>query len=301
MIVNPQLFNYRLIISSLLVVLTVLGIYSYSKYKSNESYEAFLKQEKVLIESELSDLLSSYDDLGKDYNLIASQLQEAKLETKNALDSLRLLNSDLSIIAKFRDQLIVLKSKSKVLLSTIDSLNTANIKLQTEKRYALNVIEKNKLEINNLEEINGDLVAVNDSLNVSIDNASTLKASNLIAQSYKLKSGKKGMTTRAKRANAIDVCITLNENPLTSKGNKDIYIQIVGPDGNVVSDKGEATFGDTTLIFSKKEVINYKNKSLEICTEIVADEDDKPFKKGYYFISVFHRNDRLGGTSIELN
>ena len=62
MIVNPQLFNYRLIISSLLVVLTVLGIYSFTKYKSIESYEEFLKQEKVLIETELSDMLSSYDE-----------------------------------------------------------------------------------------------------------------------------------------------------------------------------------------------------------------------------------------------
>ena len=70
MIVNPRLINYRLIISSLLVVLTVLGIYSYTKYKSIESYEKFLKQEKVLIESELSSLLSSYDDLSQNYNLM---------------------------------------------------------------------------------------------------------------------------------------------------------------------------------------------------------------------------------------
>ena len=63
MIVNPQLFNYRLIISSLLVVLTVLGVYSFDKYKSIESYEEFLEQEKVLIETELSELLLSYDDL----------------------------------------------------------------------------------------------------------------------------------------------------------------------------------------------------------------------------------------------
>ncbi|WP_299102305.1 hypothetical protein [uncultured Winogradskyella sp.] len=301
MIVNPQLFNYRLIISSLLVVLTVLGIYSYTKYKSNESYEAFLKQEKVLIETELSELLSSYDDLSKDYNLMASQLQEAKLETRNALDSLRLLNSDLPIITRFKDQLIVLRSKSKVLLNTIDSLNSANIKLQSENRYALNTIKNNKLEITGLEEINGNLSAANDSLHISIDNAAILKASNLIAQSYKLKSGKKRLTERAKRANAIDVCLTLNENPLTSKGKKDIYIQIVGPDGNVVSDKGEITFGNTSLIYSKKEIIDYKNENLEVCTEIVADEDDKPFQKGYYFISVFHRNDKLGGTSILLN
>jgi hypothetical protein len=91
MIVNPQLFNYRLIIGSLLVVLTVLGIYSFNNYKSIKSYEDFLKQEKLLIEKELSEMLISYDELSEDYDLMASQLQEAKLETKLALDSLRLL------------------------------------------------------------------------------------------------------------------------------------------------------------------------------------------------------------------
>jgi hypothetical protein len=293
MIVNPQLFNYRLIISSLLVVLTVLGIYSFTNYKSIKSYEEFLKQEKFLIEKELSEMLLSYDDLSQDYNLVASQLQEAKTETKDALDSLRLLKSDLSIITRFKDQLIVLKSKSKVLLSTIDSLNSVNEKLQKEKRYALNTIEKKTLTINHLEE-------TNDSLNKTIDNAAILKASNIGAQSYKLRSGKKKMTDRAKRANAIDVCITLTENPLALKGKKDIYIQIVSPQGNVVSDKGEVIFGDTSLIFSKKEIVNYTNDNLEICTAIIADDEDQPFSKGYYFINVFHENTKLGSTSIKL-
>ncbi|WP_179021686.1 hypothetical protein [Winogradskyella forsetii] len=294
MIVNPQLFNYRLIISSLLVVLTVLGIYSFDKYKSIESYEVFLEQEKSLIETELSDMLSSYDELGQDYNLMASQLQEAKVETKIALDSLRLLESDLSIITRFKEQLIVLKSKSKVLLSTIDSLNSANIKLQKEKRYALNTIKKKTSTINDLE-------VANDSLNRSIDNAAILKASNVNVQSYKLKSGKKRITDRARRANAMDVCITLNENPLALKGNKTLYIQIVSPEGNVVSDKGEVVFGNVSLNYSKKEVVSYNNNNLEICSAIIADEDDQPFSKGYYFINVFHENVKLGSTSIELN
>ena len=204
-----------------------------------------------------------------------------------------MLDGDLSIITRFKEQLIVLKSKSKVLLSTIDSLNSANIKLQKEKRYALKTIKKNTNLINDLE-------VVNDSLNKSIDKAAILKASNFQAQSYKLKSGKKRFTDRAKRANAIDVCITLNENPLTLKGKKDIYIQIVSPEGNVVSDKGEIRFGNSSLIYSKKEIVDYENKNLEICTAIVADDDDQPFLKGYYFINVFHRNVKLGSTSIKL-
>jgi hypothetical protein len=293
MIVNPQLFNYRLIIGSLLVVLAVLGIYSFTNYQSIKSYEDFLKQEKHLIEVELSEMLNSYDDLSQDYNLMASQLQEAKIETKIALDSLRLLKSDLSIITKFKDQLIVLKSKNKVLLGTIDSLNSANIKLEEEKRYALNTIEKKTNVINNLEETNA-------SLNKTLDKAALLKANRIEAQAYKLRLGKKRYTTKAKRANAIDVCIMLSENPLTEKGEKEIFIQIVGPNNNVVADKGEAIFGDNSLIYSSRELINYNNDNLEICTAIEAPVEDQPLLKGYYFVNVFHKNRKLGSTSIQL-
>jgi len=293
MIVSPHIFNYRLIISSLLVVLAVLGIYSFTNYKSIESYEKFLEQEKSLIENELSEMLLSYDDLSQDYNLMASQLQEAKFETKNALDSLRLLKSDLSIITRFKEQLLVLKTKNKILVNTIDSLNSANKKLEEEKQYALKTIKNNTVAINNLE-------ATNDSLNKTIDKASVLKATNLNVQAYKLKSDIKRLTEKAKRANTIDVCITLTENPLVEKGKKDIYVQIVSPEGNVISDKGEVIFGDTSLIYSKKEVVNYTNKDLVICTTIAADDEDQPFAKGYYFINVFHKNLKLGTTGIML-
>ena len=293
MIVNPQLFNYRLIIGSLLVVLTALGIYSFTNYKSIKSYEEFLKQEKFLIEQELIEMLESYDELSQDYNLMASQLQEAKLETKNALDSLRLLKSDLSIITKFKEQLIILKSKSKVLLNTIDSLNIANEQLQKENQDALYTIEKKSFTIN-------DLTAKNNLLSKVIDNAAILKVSDVKAKSYKLRGPKKRFTTKARRANAIDVCVLLAENPLTENGQKDIFIQIVSPDGNIVSDKGEVLFGEFSLIYSKKEVITYNNENLEICTAIIADEDDKPFQKGDYLINVFHKNMKLGSTTVNL-
>ena len=293
MIVNPQLFNYRLIIGSLLVVLTALGIYSFTNYKSIKSYEEFLEQEKFLIEQELSEMVLSYDELSQDYDLMASQLQEAKLETKNALDSLRLLKSDLSIITKFKEQLIIFKSKSKVLLGTIDSLNTANLMLQEANRDALNTIEKKSTKIN-------ALASKNDLLSKAINNAAILKASDVNAQSYKLSGAKKRFTNRARRANAIDVCVLLAENPLAEKGEKEIYIQIVSPEGNIVADKGEVVFGDFSLIYSKKEIISYENDKLEICTAIIAEEDDKPFQKGDYYINVFHKNIKLGSTQIHL-
>jgi hypothetical protein len=293
MIVNPQLFNYRLIISSLLVVLTVLGVYSFTNYKSIKSYEDFLKQEKVLIEKELSEILTSYDELSQDYDLMSSQLQEAKLETKIALDSLRLLKSDLSIITKFKDQLSVLKTKSKVLLATVDSLNSANLRLEREKRYAMNTIKNNNLTINALE-------VANDSLNETIGNAAILRANAIAVETFKINNSKKKATLRARRVNAMDVCISLTENPLTEKGMKDLYIQIVSPDNNVIADKGEVFFSNTSLIYSKKEVVNFDNKNLNICTTVATYKEDRPLKKGTYFINVFHENRKLGSSSVEL-
>ncbi|WP_417871953.1 hypothetical protein [Winogradskyella sp.] len=293
MIVNPQLFNYRLIISSLLVVLTVLGVYSFTNYKSMKSYEEFLKQEKVLIEKELSEIIVSYDELSQNYDLMSSQLQEAKLETKIALDSLRLLKSDLSIITKFKDQLSVLKTKSKVLLATLDSLNSANLKLQKEKRYAMNTIKNNNLTINALEE-------TNDSLNETIDNAAILRANNVSVEAFKINNSKKKSSLRAKRVNAMDVCISLTENPLTEKGNKEIYIQIVSPNNNIIAGKGEVFFADNSLIYSKKEIVNFDNKNLNICTTVATYKEDRPLVKGTYFVNVFHENRKLGSTSIEL-
>ncbi len=215
--------------------------------------------------------------------------KKAKLETKLALDSLRLLKSDLSIITKFKEQLVIFKSKNRLLTSTIDSLNDANLQLQKEKRFALKTISKKSDTITELESVNANL-------NKTIDNAAVLKASLVNAQSYKLKSGKKRYTSRARRAEAIDVCISLNENPLTKRGEKEIYIQIVDPNNNVVADKGEISFGETTLIYSQKKRILYKNENLEFCVPIVATIEDKPLLKGSYFINVFHENRKLGST-----
>jgi len=293
MIVNPQLFNYRLIISSLLVVLTALGVYSFTNYKSIKSYEEFLKQEKLLIEKELAEMLTSYDELSQDYDLMSSKLQEAKLETKIALDSLRLLKSDLSIITRFKDQLSVLKTKGKVLLATVDSLNSVNLRLQKEKRYAMNTIEKNTLTINALEE-------ANDSLNKTIDEAAILRANSIEVETFKINNSRKKSTLRAKRVNAMDVCINLTENPLTEKGKKEIYIQIVSPGNNIIADKGEVFFENTSLIYSKKEIVDFNNKDLSVCSTVATYKEDRPLKKGTYFINVFHENRKLGSTSIQL-
>ena len=63
MIVLPQSFNYRLIIGTLVIALAILGSYSISSFNAFEDQEEFLEQETKLVQNELSEMISLYDDV----------------------------------------------------------------------------------------------------------------------------------------------------------------------------------------------------------------------------------------------
>ncbi|MFK7783446.1 MAG: hypothetical protein AB8B90_13930, partial [Psychroserpens sp.] len=65
--------------------------------------------------------------------------------------------------------------------------------------------------------------------------------------------------------------------------------------------KGAISFGDTSLIYSSKKIVDYNNEVVDICLDIEADADEKPLTAGTYFISVFNKDRRLGSTQVQLN
>lgn len=210
-----------------------------------------------------------------------------------ALDSLRLLKGDISVISRFKTQLSGIKSMNQDLLKTIDSLNDLNRTFESDKLSAYNELER---QVN----VNSSLSKKNQSLNNVIDKASILKANSFKAKAYENLKGQLHETKKANKAQSIEVCFTLAENALTEKGSKELYIQIVNPSNNVVSDKGFIDFGDSSLIYSTKKAVNYNNEVMDVRTNIMVNPSEIPLDKGTYFISVFHKDQRLGSTQIEL-
>jgi hypothetical protein len=294
MIVNPQLFNYRLIIGSLIVAVTVLSVFSYTNYQSIITHQQFLEQEKKLVESELSQMITRYDDVSISNDIIASELAVAKKNTKLALDSLSMLQSDLTVISRFKNQLHKLNLKNKTLFKSIDSLDRVNQNLEEEKLIAYTELVKQR-------RANNTLLEENEYLNRSLEKGALLTANSFEAKSFFKVLGKKRASNLAKKVDQIEVCFTLAENSLTEQGEKEIYIQIVNPQNNVVSDKGAISFGDNSLIYSSKKIIEYNNQVIDICVDIEADADEKPLTKGTYFINVFNKDRKLGSTQVNLN
>lgn len=293
MIVNPQLFGYKVIIGSLIVVITVIGVFSYTTYESNKAQQLFLKQEKKLVASELSQMILRYDDISLASDILSEQLDSAKNTTKAALENLRLMKSDFSVLARFKSELAAIKLRNIALFKTIDSINLLNERLVKDRLLAYNALDEQKT-------VNTSLVKINKSLTNNIEKAKVLAVNSLEAKAYKTNKHS-SETKKASYASRIDVCFSLAENMLTEKGMKEIYIQILNPLNNVVGNKGAVEFGKSLLIYSDKQFINYNNKALDICTTIKAQKDDIPFTKGTYYVSVFHKERKLGSTQIILN
>lgn len=294
MIVNPQLFNYRLIISSLIVAFAVLSVFSFSNYQSINSEQQYLENEKKIVESELSQMLKRYDAIASEKGQMTEQLQAARMETTNALDSLRLLNGDIEVISKFKNQLIILQSKETHLFSTIDSLEAINQKLKAERLLATTSLNKER-------ELIAALKAKNKTLEKTISKASLLTANSFSANAKFKISDNQSSTSKASKTKAIEVCFTLAKNILANAGERSLYIQILNPNNNIIADKGAIAFDQASLIYSKKINTFYNNQNKDICEYVSIENDDEPLSKGSYFISIFENNRRLGGTTIILD
>ena len=301
MIVFPQTYNYKLIIGLLIIALSVLGVFTFQNQNKLEEYNAYLAQEKSLIQNELSEMISRFDTLDIENEELSLQLEASKLKLEQALDSIKTLEVTANLLTHYKSKVQLLKEEKARILNLVNSLETQNKTLQTEVTQSKQQLSSIKVKANTLKETNVKLKKRNETLNKHIVKASQMQITMLDAKAVKRVGKNKVVTTdKAKRTNKLLVEFVIPKNDLITKGKKDIYIQIVNPNNNVVSKKDEAKFGKQSLIYSKKLDVNFNNKDLAVSTFIDADKDE-PFKQGVYFVNVFNQDNRLASTSILLD
>ena len=291
MIVNPQVFNYRFTIGTLVVAFTVLAAYSYTSYTSAQSKEDFLNQEKKLLENQISKVISGYDELGNINENLKSELDNTQNIITKTQDSLKELQANMSLIYKYRDELLTLKKQQSNLIKKSDSFLAVNAELSKQNTSISSLLNKQFDVISTLKEDKAKLD--NDIKKGSLVSANSFEA---IAFSVK-KSGDKIETKKADKTKNISVAFVLAENPLAAKQKKDLYIQIIGPNNNVVADKGAIEFDESSLIYSYKNSILYNKTTLEVSANI---ETNETLEAGRYIINVFDHSKRLGSTEIIL-
>jgi len=285
MIVIPQLFNYRLIIGSLSVAVLVLGSYSFISTNSLRQKQEFMQQEQKLVSNELSQVLSLYNALENEYTTLQAQLATSEKQAKQALDSLKILKYNQLKLAEYKQQVQALLQEKNTLekqLKLISSKQAPEWEIPQPQEHTQTGTVQPTASVSEK--------AVKNTVQLASFNACAISKSLL---------GKPVKTTKAKRVNYLEVCFTLTPSYASLEGTE-LYIQVLNPSNNVMANKGVVSFGNSSLIFSKKAMLTNLETTHNFC-ETIAANTGEPFAKGLYFVNVFHQDKLIENTTIELN
>jgi hypothetical protein len=253
--------------------------------------------EKIELQHNLDSLMTEHNKIKVSYGALSDSLKaKDSLIQVNALEIKKLLDTqwEYNIIRKKFERL---QKVAQGYVHQMDSLYTVNRELTAENDRIRQVV---KTEQNR----NQNLMKDKEELKQKMNEAAYIKAYDVSATPYKLKSGgtKEQVTDKASRTDRIRICFTIGENPLVASGKKIIYIRVQRPDNVVVTKSKYDTFvfNGQTLAYSLREDIAYQGKAMNVCVDWTKKDTDKAAMKGKYIVSVFADDRSIGEGSFEL-
>ncbi len=291
MIVNPKPLWNRLINSAIIVTALSLAVYGFVSINKLQSHQSLLEKENQVLENELSVMINKFDEVKSTNENLTTEYLEVKDSIEETVSIVNNLKSELASIPKYKKKADVISSINETLVTENDSLEKINNDLLEEKSKVNEELVNQKVE-------NKKLLDETSKLKRTLNKKEIVKTNSLKANAMTASFlGKKSITKKASKAKIIEVNFSLDKNLNIDSGKQLFYIQVIGPDANIVADKGAVNFGNMSLIYSFKKVINYKHQALDVTSLI---KNKSAFKKGLYYINVFHEGIKVGGTKILL-
>lgn len=264
-------------------------------------YEELVKekeQERTLLQYELDDLMAAHDSIKMEYGTLADSLSvKDSIIQANAEEIKQLLNYKWEY-RKVNKKLAQLREITQGYVHQIDSLFTENRELKEEN-------EKIRQQYNREQNRTRELTRDKEELIEKVNEATVLRAYNVQASTLRFTgSGRERVTDKAKKVERVQICFTLGENKLAEPGPKVIYIQIVRPDGVVVTQKvGEDYSFETRngrVEYTAKKEVDYQNKDTYTCLHWDKKSESEAAMLGIYNVRVFTSGEEIGKTSFEL-
>ena len=236
-------------------------------------------------------ILDNYNQLQTTNDTINAQLAEQKAKVEELMTTLkRTKASNLDSLKKYRAEVETLRSIMRSFVVQIDSLNTKN-QILTE--------ENNRLsgQLSNARQQNKQLSNVKDSLQGRVKEAETLKA-----QGIKLVAlnDRDNETSRILKTKKFRVTFTLSENEMTKKGEKDLMVRLVKPDGSILMNESSGFFNyqGKEIAYSSKKNVNYDGKAQNAVVYVISRE---VLSAGNYQADVFCEGRNIGSVTININ
>ncbi len=276
-----------------LVLFIATGFYSMNLYKESNETQKELNDEKQLVMNDLNAMAKQYDEAIGENEIANQNLIEARARIQGLIDSLRISETNVKSLWRYKTKYRNLQKEMDVLLAQNDSLRVENSYLATSLDSTRVRLEERTIFTDSLLVQNTALAEVVE--NASILNTVDLKGFGVIERT----SGKLIPTERAGRADKIRVCFTVSKNPLVQAGDQELYVQVIDPKNNTLGANEQVVFGEKTLNYSIVSKFNYENSNLNVC-EFVASKGDAKFEKGRYVVNVFNQKDLVSTSEFTL-
>jgi limonene-1,2-epoxide hydrolase len=269
-----------------------------SKNKMAEDNDMAMKQKQHQIDSVQTDRAA----LQADFDAASAKIDQ--LVTQNSkMDSV--LQGDKEAIAKLQSQIRGILANKRATLRELTEARAMITSLNDKtQQYEARIAELEKENVV-LTDKNKALVKTVDSTttqNIALKKlGSVLHASNVRMER---RNGKEKSTSKAKKTDLLRLTFDIDENRIAEAGTKDVYVRIVGPDANILSN---TVNGSGMMTTTKGDQISYslvKNIALsqnQPVNNISVDwKQNGDYSRGVYTIEFYNEGYKIGGGSVTL-
>ncbi|MFO7789444.1 MAG: hypothetical protein ACQES1_07125 [Bacteroidota bacterium] len=296
---NKQKTNLlTLLIIIMLIAIGVAGYFLVNLNRDYENLETELSETisaKDLIEEDLEALYSDYDSIQVENDSMSAKLDEEKEKIATLLDELQTVKANnAAVIQKYKNEVETLRKIMKSYVYQIDSLNQLNTEL---------IEESNKVRENHqrLQHEMDEVVNKSDQLELTVQKAAMIKATNITSQPYKKDNffSSDRETDKAGKVDKINTSFTLVENDIAEPGPRTIYLRIVRPDGYVLvnDDTNVFTFEEEKLAYSASRDIQYDGNFLDV---VIYYDVQQTLLEGKYEVQLYMDDYMIGKTDFIL-
>jgi len=285
--------NKRLSALFIVLIVIMLGVIGYLIYtltverEEAEEMKFTLELQKDNLTNELNEIYAQYDSLQTNNDSMNLLIEERQDEIRNLL-AIRASNS--KKIQLYEAQVSSLRQVLRDFVVQVDSLNTANLRLQAENKAAQD-------QISRATNANRQLEEQNKNLEDKVEKASAVTALNVYAEPI----DKVGNVARKiKRTDKIKVSFALAENAIAKAGLKRIYVRIANPNQRTMT-KNPANvfdFQGKSVPYSADREVEYEGTQLPV--SIYYDSDDGEIISGTYYVDLFMDGEQIGTTTFSL-
>ena len=291
--------NSNVIYFLIAVVVALLGtdVYLYTQKNKSDTKIVYQNDEKTRLQTELDSLEAQIEQVnaGRSKMSAAMQAKNDSLRVKIRVLRSELAKGKLTVaeLNKAQEDIKQLRYFVTKYTADIEELKKENTNLATER-------DTLKTNLATVSQKATALEQKNQELDTKVKVASAIKVATADVVAYKVKnSGKESDVTKAKQAQKIKINFTIATNAVAEKGLHDVYVRIIDPTGNLITQNDSGTFNADSqdLQYTYKTSVDFRDDGSAYTIDWI---NPVPFQKGTYTVLLYADGYTMGKTSITL-